>query len=248
MPDVVSSPLPMSDSTEDSTHGPPEENELARWTASLRVILALADRCVDQLRRLSTANRDALRELSDLQDALAQSDRLADALLITVPEGPPSTNLNEVLALEESDLQRRLRPHLSLELNLDAIGAYVSVTREDLAAIFRMLVEAARTTLSDRDTLLIRTSLIDQFRTGAAHAPPHVRRYARLSISGTVPASARDLYHRVAYPVAAGEAPETMESLAALVRRVGGWVFVENFIRTGSRIHICLPLATDTGR
>jgi signal transduction histidine kinase len=225
---------------------PIEENEVARWTASLRVVLALADRCVDQLRRLSLTNRDALRELADLQYALSQSDRLADALLIAPPD-PPSTNLNEFLALEESDLRRQLKPNITLELRLDAVGAYVGVSREDLEMILRILIETARTSLTNDDTLTVRTSLIDQIRSGPAHVPPHIRRYARLSISGTVMASARDLYHRIAYPVPTGDPSGVMESLAARVRRVGGWIFVENLVRAGSRIHLCLPLATDTG-
>jgi hypothetical protein len=230
-------------------HDPPpmEENEVARWTASLRVILALADRCVDELRRLSATNRDALRELADLEYALAQSDRLADALLIADPD-PSSTNLNEFLALEESDLRRRLRPHVTLELRLDAVGAYVGVSREDLETIVRMLIDTARTIVTYDEALVVRTSLIDQIRSGPPHTPPHVRRYARLSISGTVAASARDLYHRIAYSVPTDHPADATDSLATRVRRVGGWVFVENLVRAGSRIHLCLPLTTDTGR
>jgi sensor histidine kinase regulating citrate/malate metabolism len=69
----------------------------------------------------------------------------------------------------------------------------------------------------------------------------------RLTISDTGERADRDPNTELLDPPPAG-GPETesgQHSIAVAVRRLNGWLIVENEDRTGTRVHVCLPALPD---
>jgi signal transduction histidine kinase len=212
-------------------------------------VIGAASACADRLIQFVPNNQDALRELANLQDALARADHLTDALLGGGPGielGLGSTDVNAFLKHEETALAQRLGPRMALKLRLDAVGAIVHATAREFEAMLSVLVEGSTRAMPEGGTLTISTSWVDQVRGGAPNEPLLARRFVRLSVSDTGAEPTRDVYRRITQPFAISRQTGLPDdSIVSRVRRLGGWVFVENLVHTGSRVHICLPLLDD---
>jgi len=211
----------------------------------LRNSITAASLSSEQLRRTHPGHEESSEELTRLRTALREAARLIGELLQSTPADDlqrRTIDLTEFLREREAPLRRRVGPRVVLAMNLEADHATVRASTPELDAILYILIDGAKQAMFGGGSLTISTSWIDQFSGAPLPHGAQAARYIRISVNDTGVGPAGDAYRRIADPAVAPNQPGLPgESVASRVRRLGGWVIVENFVQAGSRVHVCLP-------
>jgi signal transduction histidine kinase len=204
---------------EDLQHRVPRDERTAQTFVELRWFLAHVD-------YLATTLIDGLRADAGERRAIA---------------------LNDFLIEREPQMARTLTPGVVLVLRPAVMSGSVLAAPTELERLMIALVARACAAMPTGGELTISTGWLNQVA-GAAHASIRPRRYVRLTVSDTGDSTDRDPNAELLdIPASSGtqDGAPAQESIAAAVRRLNGWLIVENEDRTGTRIHICLPALPD---
>jgi len=208
--------------------------------------VALMAGCLDRLRQ-----RPDLEQHPDFA-VLRQAIEHADHLATTADEAlrPPD---DEPRLVELDQLVQRLDPRLRsvagkrayLQLRLSTSDGSVRVVAPVLDQVLIALVTRAAQSIDEFGEISVDTGWLDYVSSGNA-ADRYPRRHVRLTVSDTGHGIRREACARIAEPCPNLEPADALTgarapSIIDVVRQMGGWLLVESELRTGTRVHICLP-------
>jgi signal transduction histidine kinase len=216
----------------------------------LQNLLAIMSACVDSLAARSLEITRADRDFAELNEAIDSAFRLSAALLAAVGlqhrQDRLVIDVHELLGRYRGTLQRMLGEHVRLVVKFDAASSIVEATAVQLEWILLNLAANGRDAMPEGGILVIETSTIDR-SLNPQDAPVRAVRYLRLTVrdEGTgIADAARARMFEPFFTTAAVGSGLGMTSVAATVRMLRGWLYVESSADRGTSVHVLLPLFT----
>jgi len=204
---------------------------------------------LEDLQQHLPADERTTRTLVEMRWFLAHVDYLATTLLDSLRSDALERRaipLNAFVIDREALMAKALTPGVVLIVRPSATSGSVLATAPELERLILALVSHACAAMPGGGELTIGTGWLDQVA-GATLPSIRPRRYVRLTVSDTGERADRDpsaeLLDLPAPSDAEGE--HGQHSIAVAVRRLNGWLIVENEDRTGTRVHVCLPALPD---
>lgn len=203
---------------------------------------------LEELQQHLPNEEPATRTLLEMRWFLSHVDYLATTLLDTVRADALERRailLNAFLADHEPQLSRILTRGVALVVRPSAHSGSVLATPAELERLLLTLVSHACAAMPDGGEVTISTGWLDQVA-GVTLPSVRPRRYVRLTVSDTGERSDRDPNAELLNPpLVKGTDEDPAYSIAVAVRRLNGWLIVENEDGTGTRVHVCLPALPD---
>ncbi len=203
---------------------------------------------LEELQQHLPGDEPSTRTLLEMRWFLAHVDYLATSLLDSVRADALKRRaipLNAFLIDHEPQLSRTLTQGVVLVIRPSAHNGSVLATPAELERLVIALVSYACAAMPDGGELTISTGWLDQVA-GAALPTVRPRRYVRLTVSDTGASGTRDPNAELLDPSPVqGTDDAPAYSVAVAVRRLNGWLIVENENGTGTRVHVCLPALPD---
>jgi len=188
------------------------------------------------------------RTLVEMRWFLAHVDYLATTLLDSLRADAVERRaipLNTFLVDREAMMAKTLTAGVVLIVRPSANSGMVLATPRELERLILALVSHACAAMPGGGELTISTGWLDQVA-GTMLPSARPRRYVRLTISDTGEGTDRDPNAELLdVSATSGSEHEPQYSIAVAVRRLNGWLIVENEDRTGTRVHVCLPAVPD---
>jgi signal transduction histidine kinase len=207
--------------------------------------------CVQSLRERSVPDdaRVVERDLIELEGAIDSAFHIAREL---IGEQAPATELPAVADINELTLDlshvlaRVLGRGIRLILRLDASDAMVEAEAVQLEWLLLNLAANSRDAMPEGGVFEIRTASV----TRHLDPPPRDVRYIHVTVTDTGHGFSEDVRQIAFEPFVSTREGHTgfgLTSVAMIVRRVGGSLYIESD-HTGTRVHIHLPVLVPAGR
>jgi signal transduction histidine kinase len=200
---------------------------------------------LEDLQQHLPVDEPVTRTLVEMRWFLAHVDYLATSLLDTARAEALERRailLNGFLIDREGLMAKTLPPGIVLIVRPSPNSGSVLATPMELERLLLALVSHACAAMPGGGEITISTGWLDQL---AGSTLPNIRprRYVRLTISDTGDSADRDPNAELLdlAAISGTEDQSGQQSIAVAVRRLNGWLIVENEDRTGTRVHVCLP-------
>jgi signal transduction histidine kinase len=210
----------------------------------LQHLLTVMSACVDAL-----AARDpaavAERELTELSGAIDSAFRLSRELLAAVGlhhvAEPPLIDVHELILRYQGSMRRLVGKDVHLVINTDPSVAPIAAAPMHVEWMLLHLLANARDAMPAGGTVYIETARLDRW-SGPPAAPARDERYIELTIRDV--GDRRDEGEDDVEPFFASRDRLGVTSVAATVRALKGWLYVERDGPGARTVHVLLPLAS----
>jgi two-component system cell cycle sensor histidine kinase/response regulator CckA len=214
----------------------------------LQNLLAIMAGCVDSLASRTLGVTRADRDVAELNEAINSAFRLSRDLLSTVGlhhrQETPVIDVHELIERYRSTVQRLLGEHVRLVVRFDAATSIVEATPVQIEWILLNLAANGRDAMPEGGTLVIETSSIEWWL-GRQDAPVRGGRYLRLTVrdEGTgVSDEARARMFEPFFGTRGFGSGLGLTSVAATVRMLRGWLYVDSADQQGTSVRVLLPI------
>lgn len=224
---------------------PPPDLGISLVAHDLKNTFHLMNLALEDLQQQLPRDERVTHTVLELRWFLSHVDYLATTLLDGLRAGAGERRpiaLNEFLSDREPLMIKRLTPGVSLVIRPALVSGNVLASPMELERLILALVAHACAAMPSGGELTISTGWLDQVA-GVTLPSIRPRRYVRLTVSDTGESVDRNPNAELLDAPTSESADDRhgQHSIAVAVRRLNGWLIVENEDRTGTRIHICLP-------
>jgi len=201
---------------------------------------------VESLPRYVDDSAPSRQALAELRWMLAHIDhlttRLIDSFECDAVERQP-IDLNGFIEGRHALWKRVIAPSVTLTIRLAPTSGAVLATESELEWVLLALIFNACARLASGGELTIGTGWLDRIPGATDVLETRAGRYVRLTVSDTGDTGEHDAEMGLLKPVAAqgADVDEPRQTVVSLVRRLNGWIILENEPRAGARVHVCLP-------
>jgi signal transduction histidine kinase len=212
----------------------------------LQHLLAIMSACADSLARRPPYD-SAERDIADLRDAIGSASQLSRELLAAVglQQAAERTviDLHEVIVRYRGAMSRLIGENVRLVINLEPGSASIQAAPVQIEWVLLHLLANARDAMPSGGVIYLDTARIGSWR-GPVEAPRLDERYVELTVRDHDD-DGDDLEVEPLEPFFTtrhGAVGLGLASVAATVRALKGWSYVERHQPAGRTVHVLLPL------
>ena len=187
------------------------------------------------------------RDLTELNEAIDSAFRLSGELLAAVglqqTGAPPVIDAHELIMRYQGMMRRLVGEEVSLAINVEARPAPIEAAPVHLEWTLLHLLADARDTMPSGGTIYLNTTRVERW-SGPLDAPVREERYLELTIRDEgdgADGSDADVVEPF-FTTNKGAIGLGLTSVAATVRLMKGWLYVDRHEPAGRTVHVLLPL------